>query len=62
MLGAAASGANDATPAAPASSGPDWLTGTIAQITVIVLGVILIIAGLFQFKQVQEVVQVAAVV
>jgi hypothetical protein len=43
-----------------AATGPEWLTGTIAQITVIVLGVVLIIAGLFSFKQVREIAATAA--
>ena len=40
--------------AAPATSGPSWLTGTLAQYVTIGLGLILIIAGLFQFKGVQS--------
>jgi hypothetical protein len=57
-LGASPSSSTSGAPAAstsPAGSiGPTWLTGTIAQITVILLGVVLIIAGLFQFRPVQE--------
>jgi predicted metal-binding membrane protein len=32
----------------------------VAQITIILLGLILIVAGLFQFKEVRQVAQVAA--
>jgi hypothetical protein len=37
-----------------ADNGPGWLTGTLAQYVTIGLGLILIIAGLFQFKSVAE--------
>lgn len=51
---------------APAAStgtgtqGPDWLTGKLAQYVTIVLGLILIIVGLFQFRTVQTVTGAAA--
>ena len=55
--GAGASGATAGTPAATASapSGPEWLTGELAQIVTILLGLILIVAGLFSFHTVREV-------
>jgi hypothetical protein len=40
--------------AAPASEGPSWLTGIVAQVTVIVLGLIFVIVGLFSFSQIRE--------
>lgn len=46
------------TPAPPVSSttvGPSWLTGTLAQIAIILLGLLLIAGGLFSFDKVQEV-------
>jgi hypothetical protein len=36
------------------ATGPGWLTSTLAQYVTIGLGLILIIAGLFQFKAVQQ--------
>lgn len=43
---------NPSTAPAP---GPDWLTGTVAKYTTILLGLILIAAGIFSFKSVQQV-------
>lgn len=43
---------------APTNTGPAWLTGEMAQIVTILLGLILIGAGLFSFKSSQKVLQV----
>jgi type II secretory pathway component GspD/PulD (secretin) len=49
------SSANSGTPKTSDSSGPSWLQTETATIVTILLGMILIIAGLFQFKTVQTV-------
>jgi hypothetical protein len=45
---------------AATTAGPSWLTGKLAQIVVILIGVVLIGAGLFQFKPVQQITGAAA--
>lgn len=52
--GSTANPAQSGTPSGANTNGPAWLTGTLAQYVTIGLGLILIIAGLFQFKSVQE--------
>lgn len=49
-----ASGSTQAAPAPAVSSGPAWLTGALAQYVAILLGLILIGAGLFSFRPVRE--------
>lgn len=51
----AASAATAPSAAPPTADGPSWLQTETATIVTILLGVILIIAGLFQFRQVREV-------
>jgi len=41
-------------------AGPSWLQGKLPQYVTIGLGLVLIVAGLFQFKQVQQVTGAAA--
>jgi hypothetical protein len=53
LSGGGSSDSSGGQSAAPAASGPSWLTGDLAQYVTIGLGLILIIAGLFQFKTVQ---------
>lgn len=49
-----------ATSTGTGTQGPDWLTGKLAQYVTIILGLILIIVGLFQFKTVATVTGAAA--
>lgn len=55
LLGAGSAAPASGTGAAASNSGPSWLTGKLAQYVTIGLGLILIIAGLFQFKTVEAV-------
>ena len=47
-------GSQAAETAMGTASGPDWSSGELAKIVTILLGLILIVAGLFSFKQVRE--------
>jgi predicted metal-binding membrane protein len=38
------------------TGGPSWLTGKLAQISIIVLGLLLIAAGVFSFDKTKELV------
>lgn len=54
-------GGSQAAPAATTdttSTGPSWLTGEMAQIVTVLLGLILIGAGLFSFQSSQKVLKV----
>lgn len=48
-------GGTSATPASAdtGTQGPDWLTGKLAQYVTIIIGLILIVVGLFSFKEVR---------
>lgn len=59
-LGGSSTTQKSGTGSAPASSGPSWLTGELAQIVTILLGLVLIVAGLFSFEKVQAVTGAAA--
>lgn len=52
-FGSAAPAPAPAPSGAPAPTGPSWLTGIVAQVTVILLGLIFIVVGLFSFSQVR---------
>jgi hypothetical protein len=45
-----------ANQAAASSSGPSWLSGSLAQISIIVLGLLLIAAGIFSFDKTREII------
>jgi hypothetical protein len=52
---------SSATPqASTTNSGPSWLTGTLAQIAIILLGLLLIAGGIFSFEKVQDVTKTVA--
>jgi hypothetical protein len=51
-----------ASTADTSTQGPSWLTGKLSQYVTIILGLILIIIGLTQFKGVQTVTKAAAAV
>lgn len=55
-------GADSTKPtAAPATnSGPSWLNGKLAQISIILLGLLLIAAGIFSFDKAREVIVTGA--
>lgn len=58
LSGASTTAASAATTAAStvAASTPSWLTGSLAQITLIILGLLLIAAGIFSFDKTKELV------
>lgn len=56
----AASPAQNSATSASAATGPSWLNGTVAQISVILLGLLLIGAGIFSFDKTRTIVIGAA--
>lgn len=55
-LGNSAPSTSQPMAAAPDTSGPSWLSGSLAQISVILLGLLLIAAGIFSFDKTREIV------
>lgn len=48
--------ATSTSPATATTSGPAWLGGKLAQVSFIVLGLLLIAAGIFSFDKTREVI------
>jgi hypothetical protein len=46
--------ATQPTAATTPAAGPSWLTGELAQVATILIGIVFIVAGLFSFKSVRD--------